>query len=103
MTATVSLRLERLLGRRLLDAFGHEVGCIEDVVAEPAGDEYLVTHVVVTSSNRLARLMGFAHQIPTLRAFGLGRRPRIRRIPWTWLDLSDPSCPRLLPSVVDQD
>jgi hypothetical protein len=102
MTASVSLRLERLLGRRLVDALGHEVGCIEDVVAEPVGDEYLVTHVVVTTSNRLARLMGFAHQIPTLRAFGLGRHPRIRRIPWTWLDLSDPDQPRLMRTVADQ-
>jgi hypothetical protein len=103
MTASVTLRLERLLGCRLVDAFGREVGSIEDVVAEPAGDEYLVTHVVVTASNHLARLMGFAHQIPTLRALGLGRRPRIRRIPWTWLDLSDPMHPRLLPSVLEGD
>jgi sporulation protein YlmC with PRC-barrel domain len=103
MTATASLRLEQLLGRRLIDAAGREVGCIEDVVAEPTGDEYLVTHVVIGSSNRLARLMNFAHQIPTLRALGLGRPPRTRRVPWAWLDLSDPMHPRLIPSVVDRD
>ena len=102
MTSSASLRLERLLGRRLVDAFGHEVGCIEDVVAEPAGDEYPVTHVVVPSSHLVARLMGFAHQIPTLRALGLGRRPRIRRIPWAWLDLSDPDQPRLLRTVAGE-
>lgn len=102
MTGSASLRLERLLGRRLVDALGYEVGCIEDVVAEPAGDEYLVTHVVVTASTPLARLLSIAHQIPTLRALGLGRRPRIRRIPWTWLDLSDPDRPRLRRTVADQ-
>ena len=102
MTATASLRLERLMGRRLVDAQGHAVGCIEDVVAEPVGDEYLVTHVVVTSAKRLGQLLGFMHQIPTLRALGLGRRPRVRRIPWTWLDLSDPDRPRLLRTVVDE-
>jgi sporulation protein YlmC with PRC-barrel domain len=102
MTAVVSLRLERLLGRRVVDAQGYEVGSIEDVVAEPVGDEYLITHVVVTSADRLARLLGFVHQIPTLRALGLARRPRIRRIPWTWLDLSDPERPRLLRTVADQ-
>jgi len=101
MRATISLRLERLMGRPLVDALGHEVGCIEDVVAEPAGDEYLVTHVVVTSANRLGHFLGFMHQIPTLRALGLGRRPRVRRIPWTWLDLSDLDRPRLLRTVVD--
>jgi hypothetical protein len=46
--------------------------------------------------------MGFAHQIPTLRALGLGRRPRIRRIPWAWLDLSDPDQPRLLRTVAGE-
>jgi sporulation protein YlmC with PRC-barrel domain len=102
MTASTSLRLERLLGRRVIDALGYEVGCIEDVVAEPVGDDYLVTHVVITGANPLARLLGLLHQVPTLRAMGLGRRPRIRRIPWTWLDLSDPDRPRLLPTVADQ-
>lgn len=102
MTPTTSLRLERLLGRRLVDALGYDVGSIDDVVAEPVGDEYLVTHVVVASADRLGYLLGFVHQIPTLRALGLGRRPRIRRIPWTWLDLSDPERPRLLRTVADQ-
>jgi len=102
MTARTSLRLERLLGRRLIDAHGHVMGSIDDLVAQPVGDEYLVTHVIITSSNPLARLLGFAHQIPTLRALGLGRRPRVRRIPWSWLDLSDPEQPRLLPTVVGQ-
>jgi sporulation protein YlmC with PRC-barrel domain len=101
MTASTSLRLERLLGRRLVDAQGREVGAIEDVAAEPVGDEYLVTHVVLTAANPLARLLGFMHQLPTLRALGLGRRPRVRRIPWSWLDLSDPERPRLLPTVAD--
>jgi len=102
MTAKASVRLERLLGRRVIDAHGREVGTIDDLVAEPAGDEYLVTHVVLTSSNRLSRLLGFLHQVPTFRALGLSRRPRIRRIPWTWLDLSDPEHPRLLPTVTDR-
>ena len=100
---TTSIRLERLLGRRLVDAHGRVVGWIEDVEADPAGDEYLVTHVVVTSASRLARLLGFAHQIPALRAVGLNRRPRVRRLPWTWLDLSDPERPRLVATTVDQE
>jgi sporulation protein YlmC with PRC-barrel domain len=103
MRTRATVRLERLLGRRLVDAAGREVGCIEDVVAEPTGDEYVVTHAVIGSSSRLARVLSFAHQIPTLAALGLGRPLRIRRIPWTWLDLSDPTHPRLVPSVVDRD
>lgn len=103
MTAAREVRLERLLGTLLVDAHGYPVGCIEDVEAEPAGDDYLVTNVVVGPHGRLARLLGAAHQLPTLRALGLGRRQRIRRVPWTWLDLSDPAHPRLLPSVIGME
>jgi sporulation protein YlmC with PRC-barrel domain len=99
MTAARTVRLERLLGTLLVDARGHPVGCIEDVVAEPAGDDYCVTHVVVGPHHRLARLLAFGHELPTLRTLGLARRPRIKRIPWTWLDLSDPEHPRLVPTV----
>jgi hypothetical protein len=101
MTTPRHIHLERLLGCLLLDAHGYTVGRIEDVEAEPAGDEYVVTHVLVGSHGWLARLLEFAHQIPTLRAVGLSRRMRIKRIPWTWLELSDPDHPRLLRSVID--
>jgi hypothetical protein len=87
------------MGKLLVDAAGVAVGRIEDVDASPDGEDYLVTHVLVGPEGRLARLLASLHQLPTLRALGLGRKPRIRRIPWTWLDLSDPSHPRLLPSV----
>jgi hypothetical protein len=103
MMAPRKVRLERLLGRPLVDAHGHTVGAIEDVVADPVGEEYHVTHVVVGPHAWLPRLLAFWHQIPTLRALGLGRRPRLKRLPWTWLDLSDPEHPQLVPSVVDSD
>jgi sporulation protein YlmC with PRC-barrel domain len=93
------VRLERLMGKLLVDAAGVAVGRIEDVDAFPDGEDYLVTHVVVGPEGRLARLLASLHQLPTLRAVGLGRKPRTRRIPWTWLDLSDPDHPRLLPTV----
>jgi len=98
---TQDLRLERLLGRTLADADGRPFGLIEDVVAESEGDEYVVTHVVVGPHTPFARLLAFAHQIPVLTALGLGRLPRIRRLPWAWLDLADPDRPRLLRSVID--
>lgn len=95
MSAPREIRLERLLGRPVVDAFGMRFGRIEDVVAEPNGDEYLVTHVLIGPDSRVAQLLASAHQLPPLRALGLGRRPRIRRVPWSWLDLTDPEQPRL--------
>jgi sporulation protein YlmC with PRC-barrel domain len=103
MTAAREIRLERLLGRLLVDAFGHSVGTIEDVVAEPDGEDYLVTHVVVGPHAPLARALAFGHKIPVLDALGLGRSPRVRRLPWEWLDLADPDRPRLRPSVAEGD
>jgi hypothetical protein len=103
MTAAREIRLERLLGRTLVDAFGNAVGVIEDFVAEPHGEDYLVTHVVVGPHTPLARTLAFGHQIPVLEALGLARRPRVRRLPWEWLDLADPERPRLRAKVADGD
>jgi sporulation protein YlmC with PRC-barrel domain len=96
-----NLRLERLLGRTLADADGRPVGLIEDVVAEPEGDEYVVTHVVVGPHAPFARILAFAHQIPVLTALGLGRPARVKRLPWGWLDLADPDRPRLFRTVIE--
>jgi sporulation protein YlmC with PRC-barrel domain len=100
VTGVTEIRLERLLGRVLVDAMGNAVGAIEDVVAQPEGDEYVVTHVIVGPHRPLARALAFGHQIPVLTALGLGRSPTVRRVPWIWLDLSDPDRPRLRDSVL---
>jgi sporulation protein YlmC with PRC-barrel domain len=95
MTRRTGLRLERLLGRLVVDHLGIAVGRIEDVVTEPDGEAYLVTHVIIGPEGRLAQLFAFGYQLPTLLAVGLGRKPRTRRLPWAWLDLADPEHPRL--------
>jgi sporulation protein YlmC with PRC-barrel domain len=102
MTQPREVRLERLLGRLLVDEFGVAVGRIEDVEAEPEGDAYVVTYALVGPEGRLARLLAFTHQLPTLRAMGLGRKPRVRWVPWAWLDLTDPWHPRLRRAPVGQ-
>jgi sporulation protein YlmC with PRC-barrel domain len=86
--------LEDLLGRVVRTAAGRPVGRIEDVRAEPDGDEYLVREVVLSELGLRARLFGMAAQLPTLKAVGLARRYRTRAVPWEWLDFSDPARPR---------
>jgi hypothetical protein len=86
--------LEDLLGRVVRTAAGRVVGRIEDVRAEPVGDEYLVREVVLGELGLRARLFGMAAQLPTLQALGLARRYRTRAVPWEWLDFSDPEHPR---------
>ena len=86
--------LEDLLGRVVRTAAGRPVGRVEDVRAEPDGDEYLVREVVLSDLGIRARLFSMAAQLPTLKAIGLARRYRTRIIPWEWLDFSDPSRPQ---------
>lgn len=101
MSTAKEVRLERLLGKLVVDAFGLPFGRIEDVIAEPDGKEYLVTHIVIGPDSRLAQLLASAHELPSLRALGLGHRPRIRRVPWSWFDLTDPDRPQLRRSVAE--
>jgi sporulation protein YlmC with PRC-barrel domain len=103
VSAGQEVRLERVLGRLVRDATGRPAGRIEDVEAEPDGDAYLVTYALLGPTRWVAQLLAVGYRLPTLRALGLGRKPRIRRVPWPWLDLSDPERPRLKPTVVGDD
>jgi hypothetical protein len=81
------LRLEMLLGRRVLAANGHPVGRIEEVRAEARGTGAVVTGFLIGPEAMLERL-----STPVLRLFGRGggyvARPE-------QLDLADPLRPRL--------
>jgi sporulation protein YlmC with PRC-barrel domain len=92
--ASREIYLEDLLGRLVRTAAGRVVGRIEDVRAEPVGDDYLVREVVLGELGLRARLFGMAAQLPTLQALGLARGSRTRTVPWEWLDFSDPDRPR---------
>jgi sporulation protein YlmC with PRC-barrel domain len=101
MMADREIRLEDLLGRLVRTAAGRPAGHIEDVTAEPGGDDYVVRNVILGELGLRARLFGMAAQLPTFRALGLGRHYRTRAIPWEWLDFSDPERPRFLGSEED--
>jgi hypothetical protein len=88
------LHVEDLLGRLVRTAAGRPVGYIEDLRAEPEGDDYVVRDVILGELGIRARLFGMAAQLPTFKALGLGRHYRTRAIPWEWLDFSDPDRPR---------
>jgi len=95
-TTKNELKLELLLGRRVVDANGVRVGRIEEVLADRDGDELLVTEFHV---GRYALFERFS-----LRHFGVGLLRRLgaraassnpHKIPWDKIDLSDPEHPRL--------
>lgn len=94
--AAREIALEDLLGRVVRTATGRPVARIDDVRAEPEGEEYVVREVVLSELGLRARLFGIASQLPTLRALGLAGPYRTRAVPWDWLDLSDPERPRFV-------
>jgi len=87
------LRLEQLIGCRVVDAAGERVGRIEELVADAAEGECRVREYHVGSVALLEHLGG-----------GLGSRllrliwPGAHRgwvVPWEKMDLRDPGHPRL--------
>ena len=88
--------LEDLLGRTVRTAAGRPVGRIEEVTAEPEGEDYVVRDVILGELGLRARLVAMMAQLPTFRSLGFGDRYRTRAIPWHWLDFSDPRRPRFV-------
>jgi hypothetical protein len=88
--ASREVGLEELLGRVVRSAAGRPVGVIQDVRAQPHGDDYLVHEILLVELGLRAKLLAILQQLPTFRALGLGRPYQVRPVPWNWLDLSDP-------------
>ncbi len=96
------VKLELLLGRRVVDVDGVRVGRIEEVLAEREGDELLVTEFHVGTYGLLERLSIFHIGTGLLRYLGghaMSAKPH--RIPWEKIDLSDPEHPRLTCSIAE--
>jgi sporulation protein YlmC with PRC-barrel domain len=94
MMAPREVQVEHLLGRVVQTAAGRDVGQIEDLRAEPEGDDYVVREVILGELGLRARLYGMLAQLPTFKALGITGRYRTRAIPWEWIDWSDPERPR---------
>jgi len=89
------VRVELLLGRKVLDPEGQPVGRIEEVRAEPLGNEMWVTEFLVGRSAMLERLSVQAFALAPLHLLGWRKKRGSYRVPWDRLDLGDPERPRL--------
>jgi hypothetical protein len=89
---SVSLRLDRLLGRRVLTANNRPIGRIEEFRAERRGEDWIVTEYVIGAAGLAERLgLGVRLILGIKRASGYVAR-------WDQMDLSNParlriSCP----------
>jgi hypothetical protein len=89
----MEVRLELLLGRRVRDAGGRDIGRIEEVRVERRDSDWLVSDYVLGVGGLLERLA--AGTIARAVLGPLARRAQRRTVPWADLDISDPEHPRL--------
>ena len=93
------VELPELLGRVVHDAAGERVGRIEEMRAEivvhERGNDYVVVEYHVGAYGWLEHLAGGAFARSVLRTAGRVVAYRSYRVPWDWMDLSDPAHPRL--------
>lgn len=94
------VKLELLLGRRVVDINGQRVGRIEEVLADREGDELLVTHYLIGRYGLFERFSTYHVGIGVLRYLGSrAQSANPHRIPWDKMDLSDAEHPRLTCSI----
>ena len=88
------VNVELLIGRRVYDADGKNLGRIEEILAVEKGDDLVVSEYHVGTYGLFERLSGYHFGVGLLRF--LGARAHVKdpkRIPWQELDLSDPERP----------
>lgn len=93
------VRIEQLIGRRVRDAEGCDVGRIEEMVCEielhGRGRDYVVRAIHVGTFGALDALGGSRVLRLLLRTLLPSRAYRRVDVPWSSIDLSDPERPRL--------
>jgi hypothetical protein len=95
MTRGREVPLERLVGRRVIDADGRSLGRIQEAHAERRDGELVVLEWVLGAGGLLERL-GLLALARALFGWPAARAPEV--LGWTELDLSDPDRPRRRPT-----
>jgi sporulation protein YlmC with PRC-barrel domain len=92
---THHVRLEMLVGRKVLGITGESVGRVEEITANVEGGTCLIDEVHVGGYALLERLSAWFIGRAILELFGARRGGASYRVPWDRMDLSDPERPRL--------
>lgn len=87
------VRLDRLIGRKILTANNRRLGRLEECRAERSGDTWVITEWIIGSAGLLERL-GLG--VRMIVGVGAGRSFVAR---WDQVDISDPERPRLTCSI----
>src|SRR4051812_38939649 len=90
----MEINIEHLLGRKVRDSDGNDVGRIEEFRAERDGKSCRVESYLIGASAVVQRLSAWTLVRPINR-FLPGNIYSTYRVPWQDMDLSDPYHPRL--------
>jgi len=91
----VELNIEHLLGRKVCDVDGNDVGRIEEFRVERDGKRCLLEAYLIGASALVQRLSAWTLVRPINRFLHGRSFYSIYRVPWQDMDLSDPHHPRL--------
>lgn len=91
----MELSVELLLGTKVRDVDGADVGRIEELRVERRDDACLVEAYLVGTSAVIDRLSAWTLVRPIKAFLGTRKLYTLYQIPWQDMDLSDPRHPRL--------
>ena len=87
------IHVEHLLGRRVRDSRGGNIGRIEELCVDTVDGLPCVVEIDVGPGALFERIGAFVHQLPFFSRIPWS--PRVRRIRWDEIDLTDQWHPRL--------
>lgn len=93
--ATVELRLEELLSRKVVDAAGRKAGRIEEIIAREGPDGLAIVEYHLGALALLEHLANLVLGSSIAGSFGIHIQRHGHRVRWDQLDLSDPKHLRL--------
>jgi len=91
----MEINIEQLLGTKVCDVDGHDVGRVEEFLVERDGKSCLVDAYLIGVSALIQRLSAWTLVRPIGRFLNARKIYTIYRVPWQDMDLSDPRHPRL--------
>jgi sporulation protein YlmC with PRC-barrel domain len=91
----MELKVELLLGAKVRDMDGEEIGRIEEFRVELVDSACLVEAYLVGTSALIDRLSAWTLVRPIKALLGTRKLYTLYQVPWQDMDLSDPDHPRL--------
>jgi sporulation protein YlmC with PRC-barrel domain len=91
----MEINIEHLLGRKVCDVDGTDVGRIEEFRVERDGNTCLLEAYLIGASAVIQRLSAWTLVRPVNRFLHGRKFLSVYRVPWQDMDLSDPKHPRL--------